>query len=306
MRVSFLIPLHNCLPLTQAMLASFQATLPAGLEHEIILIDDGSTDGTRDWLHTLSIPHLRVLLNDRNLGYAATNNRAASIASGDLLVLLNNDLVLSPHWLEPMLAAHAALGTKAGIIGNTQRTVATGAIDHTGIVFNAKGKPVHCRELPPFAPALKFVPAVTGACMLIQRSLWQQLGGFDPAFINGGEDVDLCLRIHQRGLTVAVAQRSIIHHHVSSSPGRKLRDEHNSFLLSTRWRVELSRLSHRAWCREFLQSELGAATAFAAPLDVFQIALYAAGFTHTPPVAALRGTADALDTEHARWQSLLA
>src|SRR5687767_66385 len=104
MKVSFIIPLYNCLPLTQAMLASLQATLPAGLAHEIIFVDDGSTDGTREWLATLTAPPFRVLLNERNLGYAIANNRAAAVARGEFLVLLNSDLVLQPGWLEPMLA----------------------------------------------------------------------------------------------------------------------------------------------------------------------------------------------------------
>jgi GT2 family glycosyltransferase len=308
-RVSFLIPLYNCLPLTQAMLASLQATIPAGLDHEIILIDDGSTDGTRDWLRTLSAArahsHLHVILNDRNLGYAAANNRAAAAATGDFLVLLNNDLVLTPRWLEPMLAAHASFDSRAGIIGNVQRAVATGELDHAGILINAKGKPVHRRDLPPFAPAVNIVPAVTGACLLIQRALWQTLGGFDTAFVNGGEDVDLCLRARKSGYITAVAQRSAIFHHVSSSPGRKRRDEQNSRLLATRWRHELTRLTHRAWCRDFFQRQLNAASAFDSPLDALQIALHAAGLTRTPPVAALRGTADAFDAEFARWETLL-
>jgi GT2 family glycosyltransferase len=308
-RVSFLIPLYNCLPLTQATLASLQATLPAGLDHQIILIDDGSTDGTRDWLRTLSaVPahsHLQVLLNDHNLGYAATNNRAAAAATGDFLVLLNNDLVLTPRWLEPMLAAHASLGSRAGILGNVQRTVATKEIEHAGFTINAKGKPVHRRDLPPFSPAVKIVPAVTGACLLIQRTLWHTLGGFDTAFVNGGEDVDLCLRAQKSGYVTAVAQRSVIFHHVSSSPGRKRRDEQNSRLLATRWRRELTQLTHRPWCRDCFQRQLNAASAFGSPLDALQIALHAAGLTRTPPVAALRGTADAFDAEFARWHDLL-
>ena len=67
MKVSFIIPLYNCLPLTQAMLASLQATLPAGLAHEIILVDDGSTDGTREWLAGLSQPGVS-LSNPTSLG----------------------------------------------------------------------------------------------------------------------------------------------------------------------------------------------------------------------------------------------
>jgi O-antigen biosynthesis protein len=76
-QVSFIIPLFNCLPLTQAMLASLRDTIPAGLTHEIVLVDDGSTDGTREWLGSLRDPPFRAVFNERNLGYAAANNRAA-------------------------------------------------------------------------------------------------------------------------------------------------------------------------------------------------------------------------------------
>ena len=133
MQVSFIIPLFNNLALTRACVASLQATLPAGLTHEIILVDDGSTDDTRSWLATLG-PPFRVVLNDRNLGYAAANNRAIAIARGDVLALLNNDLVLLPRWLEPMLGAHRSLADRAGLIGNIQLDAGTGAIDHTGII----------------------------------------------------------------------------------------------------------------------------------------------------------------------------
>ncbi|MES1194676.1 MAG: glycosyltransferase [Opitutus sp.] len=94
-RVSFVVPLYNCLGLTQAMLASLQASLPADLALEIIFVDDGSTDGTREWLATLP-PDIRVVLNEKNLGYAAANNRGAALARGEFLALLNNDLILAP------------------------------------------------------------------------------------------------------------------------------------------------------------------------------------------------------------------
>ena len=66
------------------MLEGLRATIPAGLAHEIILIDDFSTDGTRAWLATLSEPHIKTMLNAHNLGYAKTNNIAASAAQAIL------------------------------------------------------------------------------------------------------------------------------------------------------------------------------------------------------------------------------
>src|SRR6185295_9385214 len=70
-------------------------------------------------------------LNERNLGYAISNNRAALLARGEFLALLNNDLVLQPGWLEPMLSAHARLRQRAGLIGNMQPDTRTGAVGQT-------------------------------------------------------------------------------------------------------------------------------------------------------------------------------
>ena len=309
MRVSFLIPLYNCLPLTQAMLASLQSTLPAGLDHEIILIDDASTDGTRDWLRTLSSgsahPHIRVLLNDRNLGYAAANNRAATLATGDLLVLLNNDLILTPRWLESMLAVHASLGPDAGIIGNIQRSVRTGEIDHTGFLITERGKPEQDRTPPPLFSRLKKVPAVTGACLLISHDLWLRLGGFDERFVNGCEDLDLCFKASAAGLINAVALRSVIHHHISASLGRRARDEQNSRRLTARWRSHLRDLGARAACRDYLARDLRPALPPSEIVDALQAGLHAAHLTLRPPVVALRRMTDAIDIECDRWQALL-
>ena len=101
MLVSFIIPLFNCLSLTRECVATLQKSLPTELQYEIILVDDGSTDGTREWLATLSI-EFRIILNKSNLGYAKSNNRAAQLAQGSLLCLLNNDLIFKDGWWQPM------------------------------------------------------------------------------------------------------------------------------------------------------------------------------------------------------------
>lgn len=304
MKVSFIIPLHNCLPLTQAMLTSLQSTLPVGLEYEIILVDDGSTDGTRGWLAGLGAPY-RVLLNERNLGFAATCNRGAAQATGETLFFLNNDLVCLPRWFEPMLVAFSRF-PQAGLVGNVQLNAGTGEVDHSGIFFNAKGKPDHdrsslmVRPLWPL-PAYRSVAALTGACFAIRRDTWIRLGGFDPMFINGSEDIDLCLRARAVGLFNYVSLRSVVRHHVSASPGRKLRDEQNAHRLMLRWRQQISDLALSAWCRQYLELQIDPAEHCVAR----RILWYLLGLTATPPPEAQAGIARAIEVELTRWRELL-
>lgn len=306
-RLSVVVPLYNCLPLTQAMLASLQATLPPDLAHEIILIDDGSTDGTREWLRAhppLRAPPFRVVLNERNLGFAAGNNRAVALAQGELLALLNNDLVLLPGWFEPLLAAHRSLAGRAGLVGNVQLDARTGAVDHAGLELTPAAKPVHTRTLPRWFTrqlrSVMVVPAVTGACVLLTRALWRELGGFDEAYVNGGEDIDLCYRARAAGRRNAVALRSVVRHHVSSSPGRKARDEENSYRLAQRWQREFIFDATPSWCRAFL--------ARSPHSSQYRIALgalaFLAGLRRTPPRAAFEGVESEFAPEIERWQAM--
>jgi O-antigen biosynthesis protein len=352
-RVSVVIPTYNCLALTQAMLASLQATLPRDLASEIIFVDDGSTDGTREWLKSLSpsnglssasfpvrqaqgpepaegqpatldgrpdagatiapgVPAVRYLLNEKNLGYATTNNRGAALARGDYLALLNDDLVLLPRWLEPMLRVHHRLGTRAGLIGNVQLDAKTAAVDHAGIIINRQSKPVHARALPAWwrwsrLCGLRPVPAVTGACVLLERRLWEQLGGLDDRYVNGGEDIDLCFRARAAGRINAVALRSVVRHHVSSSPGRKRRDEENSFRLAQRWQqdfVAAADVATRDWCREYLGSILPAPQWRQYPLACRAL-LHAAHLRRTPPREAVASLEAELAKEFAHWEKVL-
>ena len=253
MKVSFIIPLYNCLPLTQAMLASLRETLPLGLDFEVIFVDDGSTDGTQKWLASLPAP-CRAILNENNLGFAAACNRGAATAKGEFLFFLNNDLVLLPRWFEPMLGGFARL-PQAGIIGNVQLLPAGRELDHAGLVIGADGKPAHLKTLPVDSPATlgyASMPAATGACFAISRELFDRLGGYDENFKNGGEDVDLCFRASATSHTTWIALKSTVLHHVSASPNRKTYDEGNSYRLFRKWRDLLEREAWRAWCEAFL------------------------------------------------------
>lgn len=304
MQVSFIIPLYNCLPLTQACVTSLQATLPRELGHEIILVDDGSTDGTRAWLQKLGAP-FRVVLNERNLGYAAANNHGATLARGQRLFFLNNDLVLLPGWFEPM---DALLRTRpdAGLVGNVQLRTATHAVDHTGVYFNFQGKPVHATSAPPGAwlTGRRETPALTAACFGIQADVWRNLGGFDDGFVNGCEDIDLCLRARAAGRRNFVSLRSRVLHHVSQSPGRKRHDEANTHRLFVRWRDQIVALAAHDWSREFIARHWDRSHVFDDALGRRALAYWLHLLPH-PPAAVQAGVQAALDREFARWSALL-
>lgn len=304
MLVSFIIPLYGSLPLTRECLRTLRATLPPGLAYEVLLVDDRSPDDTREWLATLTSP-CRVELNAVNLGFAATCNRGASLARGEILFFLNNDLVLLPDWFEPM---HALLArSDAGVVGNVQLNARTGALDHAGVAFDAKGKPGHIRALPLIARlrGYRAVPAVTGACCALRRATWEQLGGFDPAFRNGGEDIDLALRARAAGLVNRVSLRSVVRHHVSASVGRKLRDEENSRRLATRWRRDIATLAAPAWSADYLARTWHGsrdASDYELAAEAGAVAL---GLRRSPSARLLAGVNTALEAERVRWHRLL-
>ena len=306
MKVSFIIPLYNCLPLTQAMLASLRGTLPPGLDGEIIFVDDGSTDGTRAWLRDLPAP-CRAILNEKNLGFAGACNRGAAAATGDLLFFLNNDLILLPHWLEPMQAAFDRF-PDLGLVGNVQLNAATGAVDHAGIYFNHQGKPAHRTDLPFTTrwlgwPAWRTVDALTGACFGLRRAVWQKLGGFDEAFVNGAEDIDLALRASAAGLRHCVALRSVVRHHISSSAGRKLRDEQNTYRLVQRWAEPIATLAARDWSRQQVITHADQSGVF--DYHQVQAALLHLLVLSSPPPSVRTGVAAAMALELRRWRELL-
>lgn len=227
--ISILMAVFNRLDLTRLCLPTLERSL-AGIDHEIIIVDDGSTDGTRDFLRSLPSPY-RVVLNEDKGNFAINNNRAAALARAATLCLLNNDTELPSGWLEPMLDV-LRRRPDAGLVGNVQKIPASGRYDHFGILFPDSLTPLHygqhLRSRPPeITGRASRWGAVTAACVVVEKSVFDSVGGFDPAYVNGGEDIDLCLRLHARGRWHYVAHDSEILHHKGSSPGRKNHNDAN-------------------------------------------------------------------------------
>jgi len=252
-KVSIITATFNKLELTQAFWASLLA-YPPDVEWQMIWVDDGSTDGTRDWLRTLPAPLCRSFFNDKNLGYAGANNLGAKHATGDILAFLNNDLVLTNGWFSPLYHTLQSV-SGVGIVGNVQLSIKTGLIDHAGVRFDLVGLPIHYLKNWP-RNALRgdgiLSNAVTAACWVVYRKVFLENGGFDDAYRNGGEDFDLCIRLGNAGYRHWVDYRSVIWHHLNSSPGRKAHDLQNQARFLRQWSHATSKWGQADWPRAYI------------------------------------------------------
>ena len=236
MKISVITLFHNRRELSAAFIEAWRThPLARGGEVELLWGDARSSDGTRELLSRRAPSFARVELFPDNPGFAAGNNRLAALASGELLVFLNNDVAFCPGWLEELMRV-AKARPDAAAIGNIQLHVASRRLHHAGMFFGADGVPFHWQ--PPLHSLDRLgwipVPVVTGCCLAMPARLFRELGGFDEAFRNGYEDVDLCLRASAAGRPILCATRSHLWHHVCASPGRHSNDDANERLFLSR------------------------------------------------------------------------
>ncbi|HKU69055.1 MAG TPA: glycosyltransferase family 2 protein [Candidatus Baltobacteraceae bacterium] len=241
MDYSVIIPVFNKAALTRQCLETIRPTLEGAGEGEIIVIDNASSDETPEMLE--AFPWVRVVRNEKNLGFAGANNQGAALARGEFLVLLNNDTVAHAGWLASMLA----LARKPGVGAVGARLLyPNGAIQHAGVRVH----PVSI-GLPGFQPFHDLAGApgddsdaavttemqiVTGACLVTPRALYAELGGLDEGFWNGYEDVDYCLKLRDRGLHVVYDAGAALTHFESQSGAQRFRKvAWNVARLAQRW-----------------------------------------------------------------------
>jgi GT2 family glycosyltransferase/SAM-dependent methyltransferase len=180
--------------------------------HELIFVDNASTDGTVDYLRTVA--GSKLITNAENRGFAAGNNQGLAIADGETVVLLNNDTLVTPGWLGGMLAVLDRY-PRVGVVGPRSNYVAgTQQIDHipytdpTGLEAFARERTVA------FAQQGRAVGSVVGFCLMARRAVVDQIGGLDPSFGSGNfEDNDFCVRALLAGWLCWMADDVFVHHY---------------------------------------------------------------------------------------------
>ena len=223
--VSIIVPTRNRLDLLRTCLDGVAATNYPRIE--VIVVDNDSDDpATLAYLAGLDPARARVLRHAGPFNYSAINNRAVGEARGQLLCLLNNDIeVIDPDWLAIM--AVQALRDDVGAVG-ARLLYPDGRIQHAGVVIgvgNAAGHAhrfVHPQEEGYFRRhnLPQFTSAVTAACLVVARERFLAVGGLDERnFAVAFNDVDLCLRLNQRGWQSLYEPRATLIHHESVSRG---------------------------------------------------------------------------------------
>ncbi|MEW6248547.1 MAG: glycosyltransferase [Nitrospirota bacterium] len=233
---SIIIPVWNKVELTRRCLEAL-ATTPDEPRWEVIIVDNGSTDGTSALLAELG-GDVRIIRNDENLGFAKACNQGAKAARGRYLVFLNNDTIPQSGWLEA-LVREVEEHADVAVVGS-KLLYPDGTIQHAGVAFSHVWfTPYHLYQgCPADLPAVnrrREFQAVTAACMLVRREVFDEVGGFDEGYRNGFEDVDLCLKVRERGWKIVYQPKSVLYHLESQTPGRKAHDADNSRLFLTRW-----------------------------------------------------------------------
>ena len=208
--VSVIVPCVDGLRWTRECLEAVARRTPE--RHEVILVDNASTDGTARW--AAGRRGVRVIRNRRNLGFAKAINQGMAAAKGSWLVWLNNDAVVTPGWLTRMLAC----GRRAPWIG------AVGPCTDRTVGFQCVPAPEFRdeRDLVLFSEAWALknagqaegVHRLTGFCLMLRREAYERCGGLDERFGLGTyEEFDYCLRLRQAGYDLVVARDAFVRHH---------------------------------------------------------------------------------------------
>jgi len=234
-RVSVVVVTFNNQKLSRLCLGSlYRETCWPNLE--VLVVDNGSTDGTAKWLREAQAeyPGLVAILNPENRGFPAANNQALARATGEYLVLLNNDTVVTRGWLAA-LVRHLLADPSLGLVGPVTNAIGNEALVPTGyrdLADLPAWAERYCRE---HDGELFDIPMLAMFCVAMRRSLFETVGPLDERFGMGMfEDDDYSLRVREAGCRVVCARDAFVHHWMKASFGRLSEQEYDALVRRNR------------------------------------------------------------------------
>jgi len=253
-RCCVVIPTRDRADLLEACLESVWRSRGLGenaLELELLVVDNGSQEEVTEALlrrWQLRLPaQFRVLRDERRFNWSQLNNTAAAHSRSELLLFLNNDIeALEPGWLEAMAAQalRPAIGCVGAVLLYPNRT-----IQHAGVILGYHGGADHAYTALPYPdPVHRGRPqlltnwgAVTGACLMVRRNLFEQVGGFDEGLPVEFNDVEFCIRSGQLGYRHVVVPEAVLLHHESQTRDARRSSTHDAALkrMQQLWNVHL-------------------------------------------------------------------
>ncbi|WP_346351639.1 glycosyltransferase family 2 protein [Oceanimonas sp. AH20CE76] len=246
--VSIVVPTRDALHYLKTCVDSLlkKTTWP---NFELLVVDNQSCEqATLDYFEHISRhPNVRVLHYNKPFNFSAINNFAVSQANGDVVCLLNNDTeIISPDWLEEMVSRLLQPGT--GVVG-ARLYFSDGRVQHAGDVLGPGGCATHLHGIlegddPGYmhrAMLAQDLSAVTAACLVTHKALYEQLGGLEEQLTVAFNDVDYCLKVREAGQRVIYTPYAELYHHESvsrgkdDSPEKKARAQQETLYMRHRW-----------------------------------------------------------------------
>lgn len=235
---SVIIPVFNKWELTKACLASLREHT-AGHDLEVVVVDNGSSDATAAELapygSSLFGERFSAVVFPENKNFGPACNAGARAAASPVLFFLNNDTILTPGWLPPLLEALREGGASSAV--GPLLLYEDGSVQHMGVAYGTRG-PFHLYQHFPADHPVVFrkreLQAITGAALMIRADFFRECGEFFAKYRNGFEDLDLCVAIRRHGGTLRCVPASRVFHLESQTPGRKDGDDHNGAIFTGR------------------------------------------------------------------------
>lgn len=249
--VSVIVPVYKDLHVTKKVLETIVRQTSRSCE--VIIVDNGGDEETGQALANFAAGlngKVKVIRNEENLGYPLACNQGLAAANGDYIVVMNNDVVVTPHWASRMMAAFA-IDPSIGIVGPRTNYCAGVQIvtecSYDESSLDSWAEQWYLRHAGTLRPTNRLI----GFLWMMKRDVVEKIGGFDPLFgIGNYEDDDYCIRAQLAGYKLVIADDVFVHHYGSQS-FKKQPDayvkllETNKMLFAGKWEVDFTGNSYR-------------------------------------------------------------